>query len=116
MSKIVLKDNTVEKLLCKLTSNPYIRESIHYYKDKEDMYLFNGEIYDKQGIAKAYLETASRDIRMGFSDRMVGYYDKWYRYNHSDSGTAYDIGQRYASETYKCPDEVIFIEINPLYL
>ena len=30
------------------------------------------------------LKTAERDITIGYRDRLVGYYDKWYRYNRKD--------------------------------
>lgn len=32
----------------------------------------------------------------GYNERMVGYYDKWYRYNTFDNGASYDKGVRRA--------------------
>ena len=38
------------------------------------------------------METAEHDYNQGMTDCMEGAYSKWYRYNHSDDGAAYDLG------------------------
>ena len=60
-------------------------------------------------LDKDYLETASKDILFGYRDRMVGYYDKWYRYNRADEGRAYDLGVRRAADTEGCAQEMRII-------
>jgi hypothetical protein len=92
------------------SGNPYIKSSIEYFIDRVPHYLFCGEDYTKQQLDRAYLETAERDIKNGYNQRMVGYYDKWYRYNHSDEGRAYDLGSQYAANDPKCSEEFIIIE------
>lgn len=47
------------------------------------------------GINKAQV----KDALVGYLDCQAGYYDKWYRYNHSDEGKAYDLGRLIANET-----------------
>jgi hypothetical protein len=37
-------------------------------------------------------KTIKQDIEKGKADKKAGYYDKWYRYNRNDEGTAYDEG------------------------
>lgn len=38
------------------------------------------------------IETAKHDYQEGMNDCKAGIYDKWFRYNHRDSGRAYDLG------------------------
>ena len=54
--------------------------------------------------------TAHNDAEYGRRDRMAGYYDKWYRYNHSDDGAAYDAGVRMALQSDGCPEDYQIIE------
>ena len=42
------------------------------------------------------------DEQRGYSDRVNGYYDKWYRYNRQDDGAEYDRGCRRARDSGKC--------------
>ena len=56
--------------------------------------------------------TQIRDFTTGERDRMVGYYDKWYRYNRQDDGTAYDDGVKNALLNPKCPGPCVIIECN----
>ena len=91
--------------------NPYIEQSIKYAIDGTPHFLLNGKAYTKEQIDADYIETATKDIQRGFEERMVGSYDKWYRYSHADEGRAYDAGQKMASETGKCPAEFTVIEI-----
>ena len=44
------------------------------------------------------------DEQRGYIDRIAGFYDKWYRYNRSDDGAAYDTGCVKAVDSGKCPD------------
>ena len=52
-----------------------------------------------------------RDFRAGYTDRLAKTYDKWYRYNSSDDGSAYDDGQRMAGIETGTPVDR-FIEVN----
>ena len=50
------------------------------------------------------------DEKKGYTDRLAGYYDKWYRYNRQDEGAAYDKGCVKAVNSGKCPDYFTLIE------
>ena len=52
------------------------------------------------------------DEKRGYSDRIAGFYDKWFRYNRNDEGAAYDRGCVRAVNTGKCPDYFTLIECN----
>lgn len=54
-------------------------------------------------------ETNYRDFEAGKRDRLVGYYDKWYRYNRNDDGKAYDNGVQAAINSGKAKDECYII-------
>ena len=43
-------------------------------------------------IKAARIEQARHDYNRGMEDCRAGIYEKWYRYNHSDDGRAYDTG------------------------
>lgn len=90
--------------------NPYKTNAVKYYVGDQPRYLFAGESMTEKEIDEAYLDTAKKDIKRGYDERMVGYYDKWYRYNHSDEGRAYDMGVRAATTNPKCKQEMIIIE------
>lgn len=91
--------------------NPYIDSAIEYAIDMKPMFLFQGESMTKEEIDNAYVETAVKDIERGYTERMVGYYDKWCRCNHPDEGAAYDAGQKIAADTGKCPEEFQVIDL-----
>ena len=55
------------------------------------------------------LKTAERDITIGHRDRLVGYYDKWYRYNRKDEGAAYDKGVQIALTKKACEPDMRII-------
>lgn len=40
----------------------------------------------------AHTQTIVNDFNAGKKDKKAGYYDKWYRYNRTDDGKAYDDG------------------------
>lgn len=42
--------------------------------------------------AERKCEVAERDYKAGANDCKNGVYDKWYRYNRTDDGAAYDAG------------------------
>lgn len=110
MKKITRKQ--IEELASKAlaSGNPYIEKSIEYMVGGKPMYLYaNTEIMTKQEIDNAYFETACKDVRSGYNDRSVGYYDKWYRYSRADSGRAYDLGVRLASDMDCSGQEIHFI-------
>ena len=54
------------------------------------------------------------DRERGFTDRLAGFYDKWYRYNRQDDGAEYDAGCVDAVNTGKCKDTFILIECKQL--
>lgn len=86
--------------------NPYINNSVKHYRGTEELYLFfDSHSYTRDEMKKLYIETATKDIIHGYEDRIVGYYDKWYRYNHADEGRAYDEGVKLATKNPKCKEE-----------
>lgn len=90
--------------------NPYIEQAVKYAVGGTAMFLYAGQAMTLDEINQAYFETAVKDIQYGYEQRMVGYYDKWYRYSHTDEGAAYDAGQRMAADTGKCSKEFHIIE------
>ena len=98
----ILTTNAVE-------TNPYIRKAIEHYVNGEVKYLWNGEVYSKKELDAEYIVVAGKDIEQGFKERMVGYYDKWYRYNRADEGRAYDMGVKLATKEDGCKGEMIII-------
>jgi len=105
MTKKQLKES-VEKALKK---NPYIKQSVKYFRRGEDAYLWNQKSYSFEELQDAYRETAERDIKAGYEDRLAGYYDKWYRYRRADEGYAYDLGVRLAADSRKCSELMVTI-------
>ena len=59
---------------------------------------------------KAATRSEQEDEKRGYADRLTGYYDKWYRYNRKDGGSAYDRGCVKAVNSGKCPDHFTLIE------
>lgn len=91
--------------------NPYIKRSIKFFIDGEERFIYaDNKVYTKAELDVEYFTTAMKDVEKGFNERMVGYYDKWYRYNRADEGRAYDIGVRRATEEEKCVGEMRIIE------
>ena len=94
-------------------SNPYKDVSTKFFKGNEPLFLHPcGISYTESEIDDAYAKTVSKDMTNGFNERMVGYYDKWYRYNRIDEGRAYDAGVQLAAQQSKCPEELIIIPCN----
>jgi len=91
------------------SGNPYEAKATKYFVDHTPMFLYAGERMTKEQIDAAYIETASKDIRNGYNERGVGYYDKWYRYTRADEGRAYDLGVKLAAATAGCPEEMTII-------
>lgn len=54
-----------------------------------------------EALRRALLDQAERDIKAGANDAKAGYYDKWYRWNRSDDGAAYDEGWKSAFDGLK---------------
>ena len=61
-------------------------------------------------LKRALAKTPADDEAAGYKDRLSGFYDKWYRYNRSDDGAAYDRGCKKAVDSGKCPDHFQLIE------
>lgn len=47
---------------------------------------------------------AEKDFHQGENDCKCGIYDKWYRYNRHDDGTAYDLGWTTQNKTTQNED------------
>lgn len=90
--------------------NPYRTKATKLFADGHPMYIWATVEYDENGIKEAYIETAMKDIKNGYDERMIGWYDKWYRYNHADEGRAYDAGVKKATTMEKCKDICNIIE------
>lgn len=52
---------------------------------------------------------AALDRAKGYEDRMMGYYDSWYKTNRKDGGKAYDEGVAKAMEDPNCCESCINI-------
>ena len=104
--------NQIEELAKKALAkgNPYEKRATKFYKDMVPQYIFLDKVMNQAEIDECYLETARKDIRNGYEERSVGYYDKWYRVNHADGGRAYDLGVMLAANTAGCKEGTIFIE------
>lgn len=103
----MIKKSVVEELAQKaiMSGNPYKQKAVQFYVDMRPMYLYVGCRMTEAEIDAEYIKTAKKDIENGYKERMVGYYDKWYRYNRADEGRAYDLGVRYAADQPKCSAE-----------
>ena len=91
------------------SGNPYEARATKYFMGYTPMFLYAGEKMTREEIDAAYIETAKKDIRNGYNERAVGYYDKWYRYSRADHGRAYDLGVRLAADTEGCSEELNII-------
>lgn len=89
--------------------NPYVTDSIRYEHGDIVLFLYAEKLYSEKELNDAYLETARRDVKNGYGDRGVGYYDKWYRYTRKDEGRAYDLGVKLAAGTTGCAEACHFI-------
>lgn len=87
--------------------NPYIEKAS---KISDDKFQYFDRVYYLKELVDSYRDTASKDIEVGYRDRMVGYYDKWYRYSRQDGGRAYDMGVKLALANPKCKQEFHVIE------
>lgn len=84
---------------------------IGYFIDGVPHYLIGDKSYTERELQALREETARKDEKAGYNDRRVGVYDKWYRYNRSDNGAAYDRGQQRAvAEMRYGVTEVVIIE------
>lgn len=93
--------------------NPYKKLCTHFYMDMQNHYILpDGSVKTEVELNLEYIKTAETDIQSGYHDRMVGYYDKWYRYTRADEGRAYDIGCQLALKNPECADEFHIIEVN----
>ncbi len=91
------------------SGNPYIKQAVKFGIGSKILYKYAGEEMTLDEINAAYIETASKDIRYGYEQRGIGYYDKWYRYNRADEGRAYDLGAALAARTSGCKEEMKII-------
>lgn len=63
-----------------------------FVRGNETYYALGENLYTEQELVKMDEERQKKDEQRGYSDRMAHCYDKWYRYNRSDDGAAYDRG------------------------
>ena len=84
---------------------------IKFFIDKEVKYLdsVTNEVLSQEDVDRLEKERVGRDRKAGYRDRLLGYYDKWYRYNRSDNGAAYDEGQKEALLNPNCSGEMVII-------
>ncbi len=89
-----LSEREIEKIFNEAhLRNPYMELSTPYEKDPEKRRLFTDKnIYTVEELDDTYKNTAMNDIKLGYRDSQMGYYDKWYRYCRADNGRAYDLG------------------------
>ena len=106
LTKIELETAVAE---CVAAGNPYIKKSIQFFIDMKPRYLFNGSVFTAEEMDELYASTCRHDVKAGYSDRLYGYYDKWYRYSRDDEGRAYDKGTRIAVMKDDCVEEMVII-------
>ncbi len=82
---------------------------VKYFINGEPHYIIGKKSYTETELQAMREETARKDEKYGYTDRMSGYYDKWYRYHRHDDGAAYDRGQRRAAQSSECPDAFTII-------
>lgn len=106
-----LNEETLKTAVAKIVTagNPYKYKSVLFFIDRQPRYIFNDTVYTVEELDEIYEQIVTRDIEKGYADRMVGYYDKWYRYNRIDNGKAYDKGVELATKEDECSEEVTFI-------
>lgn len=75
------------------------------YLDPNTLQVFTEDEYNEMVAVRV-----QHDFETGYKDRILGYYDKWYRYNRSDNGKAYDEGVEKATMEDKCSSECKIIE------
>lgn len=109
MKKITTKQIAELARKALASGNPYEAKATKYFIGYTPMFLYAGEQMTKEQIDAAYIETASKDIKNGYNERGVGYYDKWYRYSRADEGRAYDLGVKLAAETAGCTEDMTII-------
>lgn len=63
-----------------------------FFRGKETFYALGENLYTEQELVIMDEERQKKDEQRGYSDRTAHCYDKWYRYNRSDNGAAYDRG------------------------
>lgn len=105
-------ENQINELVKKVIAagNPYIKQATKYFIDRKPMYIYGGEAMTEDELNKAYEKTARHDIKNGYNERLVGYYDKWYRYTRADEGRAYDEGVKLATASQDCKADMYIIE------
>jgi len=63
-----------------------------YNRGNETFYALGDNLYTEQELEAMDAERQQKDEQKGYEDRKAHCYDKWYRYNRSDNGSAYDRG------------------------
>lgn len=66
--------------------------TIKFNRGNETYYALGGNLYTEEELAAMDAYRQRKDEQIGYEDRNHHYYDKWYRYNRSDEGAAYDRG------------------------
>lgn len=112
MARLQISKENLNAAIAKVLAggNPYKANAVEFFIDQRQMFIYANEVMTAEQLDKAYVKTAEHDIVMGYKDRMVGYYDKWYRYNHADEGRAYDEGVKLAVASGKCEQGFHIIE------
>lgn len=111
MKKLKLRKGELKTAVSELVTagNPYIGNSIQFFIDRQPRFIYKDKVYTSEELDEIYEQISTKDMQKGFSDRMVGFYDKWYRYNREDNGKAYDKGVELATKEDECSEEVTFI-------
>ncbi len=63
-----------------------------FNRGNQVFYALGDNLYTEEEIVKMDGERQRKDEQQGYNDRKAHFYDKWYRYNRSDDGAAYDRG------------------------
>lgn len=63
-----------------------------FVRGRMTYYALGDRLYTEQELVIMDKRRQEQDEQKGYADRKAHYYDKWYRYNRSDDGAAYDRG------------------------
>lgn len=89
-----------------------------FFRNNEVFYALGENLYTEAELIAMDEERQRADEQKGYDDRNAHYYDKWYRYNRSDDGAAYDRGvvrcvnEKKSAKWLKEDENFTIIEVN----
>lgn len=96
-----------------------VTDGLQKFIRKDEVYYALGEnLYTEAELVAMDEERQKADEQKGYDDRNAHCYDKWYRYNRSDDGAAYDRGvvrcvnEKKSAKWLKEDENFFIIEVN----